>query len=149
METLVLSGLRSCEAKLDRVLANQSTIIRQQEKIMSTTATGLAALQTFVTSFQNFETQLTTDIATLQSTSSALQTEIQSVIASLGASEDPQVQAAVAQLQSILGSAQTQDTTLESVNSNLASLSSTVSSASSTSTTTTATPAAASAQKAA
>jgi DNA repair exonuclease SbcCD ATPase subunit len=114
---------------LQRVLSNQALQFQLLEKIMSTGQTGLAALQTFVTSFGAFETQLQTDITTLSTNNAALTAAIQAAIADLGGSEDTAVQSLVSTLQTALTAAQSQDATLESVNTNLATLSSSLSAA--------------------
>lgn len=88
-----------------------------KEIIMSTVPPGLAALQTFVTAFQAFATQQSTDLASLTTNITAAITALQSS----GASEDPQVQSAVNSLTAALSNVQSNETALETLNTNLAS----------------------------
>jgi hypothetical protein len=76
------------------------------------TAPGLTALQTFVATFQSFASQQSSDLASLNST-------ITGAIASLGSSEDPAVQSAVASLNTALTTVQSNETALEALNTSL------------------------------
>jgi hypothetical protein len=91
------------------------TILYIGDKIMSSIAPGLTALQALVPTLQSFATQMSTDLASLN-------TNVTAAITALGASsasEDPQVLAAVQSLQSALATVQANETTLETLNTNL------------------------------
>lgn len=83
-----------------------------KELLMATVPPGLAALQALVPSLQAFSTQMSTDLTSLS-------TNISSAITALQNSEDPQVQAAVASLQTALGTAQANEARLETLNTSL------------------------------
>jgi hypothetical protein len=91
-------------------------ILENTETIMSTTASGLAALQTFTnTTFPAFVTQQSTDLASLT-------TSINNAISALqnsGASEDPAVASAVTSLTAALGTVEANETSLEALNTAL------------------------------
>lgn len=83
---------------------------------MSTVPPGLAALQGFVTAFQAFATQQSTDLASLTTSI----TDAISALQGSSASEDPQVQAAVTSLTTALSTVTANETALETLNTNLA-----------------------------
>ena len=87
-------------------------ILKTLEEIMSQTGTGLAALQAFITNFQAFAIQMTTDQA-------ALTTAVNNAIALLNNSEDPAVQNAVTQLQTSLTAIEANEAALEGLTSSL------------------------------
>jgi hypothetical protein len=91
------------------------TIFYIGEKIMSSATPGLTALQALVPTLQSFATQMSTDLASLN-------TNVTAAITALGSSaaaEDPQVLAAVQSLQSALATVQANESTLETLNTNL------------------------------
>jgi hypothetical protein len=92
--------------KIDKILQNTETI-------MSTTGTGLMALQTFAnTTFPAFVTQQTNDLGSLT-------TAINTAISILGSSEDAAVQTAVAALTTALGTVESNQASLESLSAAL------------------------------
>lgn len=96
-------------------LVAQLWLISILRKISMSTGPGLTALQALVTAFQNFASQMTTDLA-------ALTASINDAISSLqnsGASEDPAVQAAVTSLTAALATVEQNETNLETLNTNL------------------------------
>lgn len=97
-----------------------------QEKLMATQGQGLADLELFTgTTFPAFITQFATDMGTLSANQTSLTAAIDAAIAALeasGSSEDPQVEAAVAQLKGALVTATSNDASLQSINGNLSKL---------------------------
>jgi len=113
--TLMATSLAIIAALLAGQLVVSALSYGSQRRFMSTTAPGLAALQTFVATFQTFVTQQTTDLASLT-------TNITAAITTLGnsnASEDPAVQSAVASLNTALGTVTANETSLEALNASL------------------------------
>lgn len=97
------------------MVATRNELTTIKELLMSTTAPGLTALQAFVTAFQNFVAQQSADLASLN-------TNITAAIAALGnssASEDPAVQAAAASLTAALATVESNETSLETLNTSL------------------------------
>jgi hypothetical protein len=91
------------------------TILYVGEKLMSSATPGLTALQALVPTLQSFATQMSTDLASLN-------TNVTAAITALGSSaaaEDPQVLAAVQSLQAALTTVQANESTLETLNTNL------------------------------
>jgi hypothetical protein len=102
-------------AILAAALIVSGTILYIGEKLMSSATPGLTALQALVPTLQSFATQMSTDLASLN-------TNVTAAITAFGASsasEDPQVLAVVQSLQSALATVQANESTLETLNTNL------------------------------
>ena len=88
------------------------TLAHSQEKLMSQSQTGLQALLAFVSNFQTFSTQITSDM-------SSLTTAVNNAIALLQGNEDAQVQQAVTELQSAQSTLAAVDTAITSATGGL------------------------------